>query len=197
MASIETASNHNAPWAGALGTCVAEGEDGFSRFARNHHCRLVQFLRTYTPTLQDAEDAAQESIIKLMRYRYSVPASDWSRLLYRIAINTAHDRFRAASRHRAITEAAHLTADLVDAGCCPDEYAAREQVLERTRQVILGLPPKCRKVCVLKLTRDMTNAQIAGVCGISTKMVEKHLAKGLATLRRKVGNWAPAAFKQS
>lgn len=176
---------------------VLEGVDGFDRFVREQYPRLVQFLRTRSQTSQDAEDAAQESIIKLMRYRRSAPASDWPYLLHRIAINTAHDRFRAARRRQTMVKTTSLQAGLIASGRSPDEYAAREQVLTRVRRVIRKLPPKCRRVCVLKLARDMTNSEIARYCGVSTKMVEKHLAKGLAILCREVGDSTAGTFKES
>jgi RNA polymerase sigma-70 factor (ECF subfamily) len=40
----------------------------------------------------------------------------------------------------------------------------------------------------------LSRAQIARRCGISVKMVEKHLATALAQLRRKVGDGTPGAF---
>ncbi len=182
---------------GAPGVSVLEGADGFDCFVQEQYPRLVQFLRARSQTSQDAEDAAQESIIKLMRYRCSTPASDWPYLLHRIAINTAHDKFRATRRRQTMVKAASLEARPVSRGCSPDEYAAREQIFARIRRVIRRLPPKCRRVCVLKLARDMTNSEIAQYCGISTKMVEKHLAKGLAILCREVGNSTAGAFRES
>jgi DNA-directed RNA polymerase specialized sigma24 family protein len=41
---------------------------------------------------------------------------------------------------------------------------------------------------------DMSHAQIAELCGISVKMVEKHLATALAQLRRKVGDSSTDTF---
>src|SRR3546814_18116302 len=68
-----------------------------------HYKGLVQFLRQRTVTEQDAEDAAQESLARLLRYRESEPARAWKPLLFRIATNVAHDHLRQTrtQRHKA------------------------------------------------------------------------------------------------
>lgn len=175
---------------GALG--VPERFDGF---IHEQYGDLLRFLRRRTGGSQDAEDVAQESVFKLLRYRESAPISDWRRLLYRIAINSAHDRFRDSRRQQAIAQAAAEDGEAIPSVRPPDEFAAHQQRLARLRQAILQLPPKRQRVCLLRFAQGMTNAQIARHCGTSVKTVEKHLAKGLATLRRKVGDPATNPFE--
>lgn len=174
----------------------ASGDVGrFDRFVRGQYQVLLRFLRHHTATLQDAEDAAQESVVKLLRYRGSTPASDWKRLLYRIAINAAHDRFRDARRRAGIARLILEDGVVAAEASLPDEFAAHQQRLACFRRALLQLPPKCQRVYLLRLVRGMTNAEIARCCGVSVKMVEKHLAKGLAELRRKVGDSAADPFR--
>src|SRR5690606_23509723 len=74
---------------------------GFDVFLHQHYNGLVQFLRQRTITEQDAEDAAQESLVRLLRYRDSEPVHAWKPLLFRIATNVARDHFRQGlARHR-------------------------------------------------------------------------------------------------
>jgi len=49
------------------------------------------------------------------------------------------------------------------------------------------LPPKCRQVFLLSRAQRMTYPQIAVHCGISVKMVEKHISHALAICMKKVG----------
>jgi RNA polymerase sigma-70 factor (ECF subfamily) len=49
------------------------------------------------------------------------------------------------------------------------------------------LPEKCRQVFVLSRFRGMRHKEVAQRCGISTRMVEKHLTRGMALIRQKVG----------
>src|SRR5690606_39824824 len=63
-------------------------------FLQQHYNGLVQFLRQPTVTEQDAEDAAQESLTRLLRYRETEPTRAWKPLLFRIATNVANDHLR-------------------------------------------------------------------------------------------------------
>ncbi|HEV2682530.1 MAG TPA: RNA polymerase sigma factor [Rhodanobacter sp.] len=168
---------------------------GFDAFIRQHYRNLVHFLRRRTATEQDAEDAAQESMAKLLRYRESEPASAWKRLLYRIAVNVANDQFRVGITH---SSKEHVTLDEQEISASehsPEEHAAYEQEVARLTRAILELPPKCQRVYLLKRVHGLSRAQIAERCGISVKMVEKHLATALTLLKRKVGNSSTDTFK--
>lgn len=182
------------PGEAAVDGLCADAAD-FDDFVREQYHGLVQFLRGRTASRQDAEDAAQESMVKLLRYRASEPQSAWQKLLYRIAINVAHDQFRSASsRH----DAEHVALDeqaLAAPERTPEERASHEQQLSRLRHAILALPPKCQRVYLLKRVHGMSHAEVASCCGISVKMVEKHLANALVMLRRKVGDSAQEAFE--
>jgi RNA polymerase sigma factor (sigma-70 family) len=182
----ESASFASLPDIPAIG--AGDQAQSFDVFIRDQFRSLVQFLRARTATEQDAEDAAQESMTKLLRYRDSEPPSAWKQLLYRIAVNVAHDQFRVAQTHRSKDHVALDGLDIAAAEQSPEQRAVYEQLMARLSQAILALPPKCQRVYLLKRVHDLSHAQIAERCGISIKMVEKHLATALAQLRRKVGD---------
>lgn len=163
-------------------------QPGFDDFVQQQYAGLVGFLRQRTGSRQDAEDAAQESFAKLLRYRDSEPAQAWPKLLYRIAINVTHDHFRLARTHCASGHVEIEDDALASPRPTPEESTAREQQLALLGKAILDLPPKCKRVYLLIRVHGMSHQQVAERCGISTKMVEKHLASALVTLKRKVGN---------
>lgn len=173
-----------------------EGEaHGFDAFIREQYRGLVQFLRRRTPSEQDAEDAAQESLAKLLRYRESEPVSAWKKLLYRIAVNVAHDQFRAGITHHSKEHVTLEGQEIADSEHSPEERAMYDQQVARLTQAILELPPKCQRVYLMKRVHGMSHAKIAERCGISVKMVEKHLATALVLLKRKVGEFPPEASR--
>lgn len=162
----------------------------FDEFVQRQYRGLVGFLRGRTGSRQDAEDAAQESFAKLLRYRDSEPVQMWPKLLYRIAINVAHDQHRVAHTHHA-GDHIELDGNEIPSGVrSPEERAIRTQQLALLAQAIVALPPKCKRVYLLKRAHDLSHAEIAKICSISVKMVEKHLATALVLLKRKVGDLA-------
>lgn len=166
----------------------------FDAFLRGQFRGLLQFLRARTASEQDAEDAAQESMAKLMRYREAEPPSAWKQLLYRIAQNVAHDQYRVALSHHSKDHVALDGLEIATTEHSPEQRASYDQQVARLSKAILELPPKCQRVYLLKRVHGLSHAQIASRCGISIKMVEKHLATALAQLRRKVGDSSKEAF---
>ena len=67
-----------------------------------------------------------------------------------------------------------------------ERQLAAEQELDRVHAIIEQLPPKCRRVFLLSRMHEMTYPQIAEHCGISVKMVEKHISHALAICTAKL-----------
>lgn len=166
---------------------------GFDAFLQQHYKGLVQFLRPRTVTEQDAEDAAQESLVRLLRYRESEPARAWKPLLFRIATNVANDHLRQTrtQRHKA-----HVSLEEQDLSAIgdsnqptPEQRLADQRQLELVLGAIRSLPDKCRHVFLLSRFHGMSNHAIALRCGISVRMVEKQITKALAACRNKVRDY--------
>lgn len=154
---------------------------------RSHHGALIKFLRRRLSIADDAEDVAQETYIRMMRYEGSNELNSPSAMLFRIAVNVANDHGRAAvARHRqrhTDVDAVELTSDLPSA----EREVLASQTLDLLLETIEQLPPKCKQVFLLSRASDMTYPEIAAHCGISVKMVEKHMSRAIAACLEKVG----------
>lgn len=171
------------------------GNRQLNDFVRAQYRDLVNFLRRRTATEQDAEDAAQESLTRLLRYCETKPQAVWKSLLYRIATNVATDQYRRAQRHHADQHVKVDDVDVVAEARTPDDALAHKETQARLRAAILALPPKCRRVYILRL-EGLSYKEIAEHCGISVKMVEKHISKALAALRREAGTPGSKALEE-
>jgi RNA polymerase sigma-70 factor (ECF subfamily) len=154
---------------------------------RRYHDSLIRFLRLRLRVKEDAADIAQEAYIRLMQYEGSKQIHSPSSMLFRIAINVANDQCRAdAVRH--VSEQLPIEGmDLPSQQPSVDREIAAAQDLEILYRAIESLPPKCRQVFLLSRAQRMTYSQIASHCGISIKMVEKHISHALAICMKKVG----------
>jgi len=155
---------------------------------RRHHGALIKFLRRRLSIAEDAEDVAQEAYIRLMRYEGSSEINSPSAMLFRIAVNVANDHGRAAvarqnKRHTTIDDV-ELTSELPSA----EREVLASQTLDLLLETIEQLPPKCKQVFLLSRASDMTYPEIAAHCGISVKMVEKHVSRAIAACLEKVGS---------
>jgi len=161
-------------------------EPAFEEFLRAQRPALMGFLRSRGASEQDAQDVAQESLIRLMRYR-DQPLDALRVLLFRIALNRLTDNHR---RFASASGALHfsLDADLHELPSTepgPEQKAEHLGELQRVRAAILDLPKRCRQIYLLNRIEGMSYSQIARHCGISVKAVEKHMSKALASLRHR------------
>ena len=164
----------------------------FETFFKTHRLALIAFLRRRTASEADAEEIAQESYARLLGYGYggSRPSKVWRSLLYRIAANLATSQFRQRRSHHLDGQ---LDVDEVQLACdapSQERMVAARQDLQTVRQALEALSPKCRRVFMLSRAHHKTYPEIAEMCGISVKMVEKYMSQALGALRRAVGERA-------
>ena len=171
-----------------------ESAVNFEYFFKDQYQALLLFLRRRSQSAEDAEDAAQESLSRFMRYVQTEPQEAWKPLLYRIAINVVSDRGRRSLTHEAAKHVSFNDLDLESDQLNAEDEASRAQELLLLRNAILALPPKCQQVYLLKRFKGMTNAAIAKHCGISVKMVEKHTATAILQIRQRLGQALANAY---
>jgi len=154
---------------------------------RRYHDSLLRFLRHRLRIAEDASDVAQETYIRMMQYEGSRDIQSAPSLLFRIAINVAHDLGRSEKSRRLPDHYPIDDMEIASDQPTPEREVAAAQDLELLYQAIEGLPPKCQKVFLLSRAKRMTYPQIAVHCGISVKMVEKHISHALQICTSKVG----------
>jgi len=164
----------------------------FDAFFTEHRRALSAFLRRRTATEDDVQEIVQESYMRILHYGYgdSRPAVVWKSLLYRIAANLAVSRLRSDRAHNVAGQQSLEDVELVSEAPSQERTVLAQQELEVIRRALGGLSPKCRKVFLLSRTHRKTYPEIAQLCGISVKMVEKYISQALAALRIAVGGYA-------
>lgn len=166
----------------------------FEQFFREQYQALLLFLRRRSQNAEDAEDAAQESLSRFMRYIQTEPQEAWKPILYRIAINVVSDRGRRSLSHETAKHISFNDLELESDQPNAEDEASRAQELLLVRDAVLALPPKCQQVYLLKRFKGMSNAAIAKHCGISVKMVEKHTANAILHIRQRLGRALSNAY---
>jgi len=160
-------------------------DDDFPRFLDQHYPLLLGYLRRRMQASDEAEDIAQESFERLMRYR-GQPAAALKQLLFRIALNILADR----GRRELVVQAqsgqlmAELGEEVAPASAMPDHYAAQQQELLMVREAIGRLPELCRRTYLLNRLDGLSYPQIAMHHGVSVKAVEKQMSKALTLIDR-------------
>ena len=164
----------------------------FETFFTENRRALSSYLRRRLSSDSDVQEVVQESYARILSYGYgcSRPRQVWKALLYRIATNLVHSRGRMDKSHNKVGHTCVDDIELASEEPSQERVVAAQQELQIVRQTILQMTPKCRKVFLLSRTHRKTYPEIAEICGISVKMVEKYISQALAALRRELGGRA-------
>ena len=152
--------------------------------ARECHAELLRMLGARLPSVQDAQDIAQEAYARLMRYQSKLEEGDLRLLLFRIAQNLITDHYR----WRSLREGASLSIDQMRLELSSEEpshdrqFDSRQE-LQQIEKLILDMPERRRAIFLLSRIEGLTNAEIPSRRGVTVKAVEKHIARALAECR--------------
>lgn len=137
------------------------------------------YLRRTLRREDDADEIAQEAMLRIWNARASVSMDSARPLLFRIAANLAIDRLRERQRWR-FTDIDE-TPEPAETVSAERTLAAREE-LGIVAAAIAALPDNCRTAFVLSRIDGKKHAEIAAEMGISKSMVEKHVAEAVFRL---------------
>jgi RNA polymerase sigma-70 factor (ECF subfamily) len=159
---------------------------------RRHYDRVHAVCRRIAGSSRDADDAAQEAMISIVRAldRFDGRAA-FSTWIYRIATNAALDELRRRHRRPAL----HAVRDDDSTPEIADPDAERRYDSVGDRQAIdaalEGLPEDFRAAVVLRDVADLDYAEIAEVLQIPVGTVKSRIARGRGQLADALGNQDP------
>lgn len=142
---------------------------------------ILRYCLWHAPNPSLAEDAAQETFLKAIRYldRYSHKGK-FKAYLYSIAANTCIDMGRKKYLGDVSLE------DL------SGEFSGSDSGLEQLqsdiflRQLVRQLPEDSRELVILRYGQDLTLWEIAQVTGIPLRTVQSKLRRALQTLKKEL-----------
>lgn len=151
-------------------------EDLYAR----HYADVFRYALVLTNSRDEAEDVAAETFARAWRAWSAGREPDGPPLpwLLVIARNIARDRWRRLSR---------VTTRLLPSRG-QDGHAEVESLLW-LQTLIRTLPPRQREVIVLRYHRDLTDAEIGRLMGLSESGVRSLVARAIATLRQHPEVW--------
>lgn len=152
---------------------------------RRHFDRIHAVCRRIAGTTRDADDAAQEAAIRIVRSLSTFDGrSTFATWAYRIATNASLDELRKRSRRP------HL--HVVDDADVADDHAelAVESIADRMSidAALAELPVDFRVPVVLRDVGGLDYAEIAAELGVPVGTVKSRIARGRRLLVDRLGN---------
>jgi len=155
-----------------------------------HGGALQRYIYRRIRTKSDAPDLAQEVYVRMLRVSDTEAIRNPQLYLYTVASNLVKEY---AVRQLRLTTSPELdeTSVAERLGELPalDNQLERSQMFERLGPVLEQLPSRWRTALILQHRYGLTYQQIAERLGVSSNMVKKYLAQGLAHCRRDMAQW--------
>jgi RNA polymerase sigma-70 factor, ECF subfamily len=124
----------------------------------------------------DAEDAVQETFLRVLRHRDTLDeVRDHRVWLIRIVWNIVLDRKRRAKTRPETDDVAELARILPANGLSAEDRAAAAQHHAHVLACVEQLPPKEREVLQLSAFEELSSVEIAGVLGITESSARSRL----------------------
>ena len=147
----------------------------------------------------DALDAVQDTMLRLVRRYARRPAEEWPALFFRILQNRIVDMQRRGNvRNRVIARPFVRSPDEDDrpdavasapgrSGDQPDRQVAAAHALEELQQAVAELPARQQQAFLLRVVEGLDIAQTAAAMACSAGSVKTHYSRALQALRARLG----------
>ena len=152
----------------------------YERYRQSLYRYMLRQISVSDPVLNELY---QDVWLKLInsRKQYKVKAG-FKTYLYQIANNTIKDYFRRESVRKIMLNLEHEE-EIVDEGIAPDEKLAKQQLVEKFKQVLAELPQPQRDVFLLREEAGLTSVQIAEMMQVSVDTVKSRMRYAVARLK--------------
>jgi len=161
-------------------------EDQVELAVRQHSQMVYRIAYSVLRNHHDAEDATQETFVRVLKARRKLSAVDDPRKwLARIAWRVAVGR-KGKSPDVSLEEVARVVARLRSTGVPADEAVRGEEVAIALERLIPTLPRRLRDVVALSTVEEMPPPDIAGILEISEAAVRSRLFRARQILRDKL-----------
>jgi len=144
-----------------------------------HRLSLKRFIGRYLNNAQDIEDVSQEAFLRAFKAEKTTKVLQPKSFLFRIAKNVAISQLRSKSRQITDYIEDQPSGDVLISEWSTEDEVMAQQKLGIHCEAVAALPPKCRRVYLMRKVYGMPHKEIAQRLGIALSTVEKHLLKGV------------------
>ena len=168
-------------------TVSVEVEDAVRQHARLAYQVAYSALRNH----DDAEDATQETFLRLLRYRGRLERAHEPRaFIARVAWRVALDRLRRRKRQAEVSleDTSEIVRTMSAKGRSTEEIALSREMQLLLERLVASLPRKLRNVFRLSTVDGIRAREIASILNIPEASVRTRLFRARRLLREKVSS---------
>ncbi len=164
-------------------------EEMVEALVREHSRLVYRIAYAVLRGHHDAEDATQETFMRVLRYSSKLAAVEDPRTwLARIAWRVAVDRNKKHGRRREIPleDPEKPVAEVASSDAPPDETVHGAELSAALERMIAALPEKLREPMILSTIGEMSPREVAATLGINEAAVRSRVFRARQILRDKL-----------
>ncbi|RDU95997.1 RNA polymerase sigma factor [Trinickia dinghuensis] len=156
--------------------------------------RLLALAARMLGDRMEAEDVAQETFVRVWKQapHWREGEARFDTWLHRVAMNLCYDRLRMRRETPDDTVADTLAEDEACAPSGPEAALEARQHGARVRSALAALPPRQREALVLTYYQELSNAEAAGLMGLTVEALESLLVRARRGVRAQLAEGGPA-----
>lgn len=186
----------DAPHVMPFDAAPAATTDSLDQFLAGVERRALRMAELALGHREDAMDAVQEAMIKLVAYR-SRPAEEWTPLFWSILRRQVTDKHRRDTVRRRFMAVLGRSEEpredplemLPDPGEDPARRHADGEAWLALGRALRNLPRRQREAYLLRELQGLDVAQTAAAMGCSDGSVKTHLSRAMSALRLQLEDW--------
>jgi RNA polymerase sigma-70 factor (ECF subfamily) len=179
-----------------LARALIEGRlDAFDDFVETFRTRIFQYSYLMCGHREDAEEVAQDTLLKVFENFASLREPDRVRSwVFRIAKNAclmkrrrsmfAPERELSLEQYVSDLDGSALDRQIADAGELPDQELFRAEMNAALTRAMQQLPSNYRSVILLRDIEELSTEETAEILDLSTDVVKQRLHRGRLALRK-------------
>ena len=168
---------------------LAGDHRAFEPLVRKHERRVFRVVLAVLGSVEDAEDAMQDTFVKAFRhldqFRRDSRFTTW---LTRIAVNEALQKRQARGNSVSLQESPEVESKSLPGRfepwtSNPEKLYGKQEIRQLVERAIQALPPIYRETLVLRDIEEMSAEEAAGVLGITVPALKSRLLRARLLLR--------------
>jgi RNA polymerase sigma factor (sigma-70 family) len=167
-------------------TCPSE----FEKLVRLHYPSIVNYLSGRLRNVSDAEDIAQESLLRLIeQYKLGKKIRCPQALLFSIARNLSTDLLRRNVRTKtrfdhSVDDVQLLQVRSEDTESDPETCCINHEIVNVVRDSLASVSERYLRIFDLTKLEDYTYPEAAAASQLSVSMIEKYVSRAIHHLRK-------------
>jgi RNA polymerase sigma-70 factor (ECF subfamily) len=161
-------------------------DERVEQWVRDHAGLVFRVAYSVLRDHHDAEDATQETFIRVLRRRAELisirePRAWLARIAFRIALN------RSKSRRTQAQDSADILLQVAATGSAAEDVVHHSEVMALMETLIAALPADLRDVLRLSTVDELTSREIAAILEIPESSVRTRLHRARQLLKERIG----------